>query len=336
MVNLHLVFRATTRTKSWRRPADVAGGVDHEDWVTLDRTAPVGPMHSILRVRGGALSFSVGWAGQMDRTRVIRVHPGEAMTGTFMVTIDTEANAWDPIESNSIANVEHSPALQDIFDRHGIRPTYLVTHSSEVMRGGGSPYSWTRPMHASVTSNIVSLSAWSASRRCARSRSRSGRRADEWDPQWKSSRYARVRTSSSDQINNLLPRQEGAVLEWMLRGADAGHGLHSFVALVDDRIVGHVGYTLSRFRLRDREATGVHVVNWVVGDEYRGRRIGARLFEATFDEGDFSYHFSGTPAAERVYPTIGFTQTVAVSLMFKVLNPVLYYRSLGGAGPGTP
>ena len=134
-----------------------------------------------------------------------------------------------------------------------------------------------------------------------------------------------------DQINSLLPRQEGAVLEWMLRGADAGHGLHSFVALMDDRIVGHVGYTLSRFRLRDREATGVHVVNWVVGDEYRGRKIGARLFEATFDEGDFSYHFSGTPAAERVYPTIGFTQTVAVSRMFKVLNPVLYYRSLEGS-----
>ncbi len=48
--------------------------------------------------------------------------------GAFVVSIDTEANAWDQIEHNSIENVHHLPRVQDVFDRHGIRPTYLVTY----------------------------------------------------------------------------------------------------------------------------------------------------------------------------------------------------------------
>ena len=75
----------------------------------------------------GAQFFPVESAGTSGRTRVIRVHRGDALTGTFLGTIDAEANAWDQIESNSIANVEHIPALQGIFGRHGTRPTYLVT-----------------------------------------------------------------------------------------------------------------------------------------------------------------------------------------------------------------
>jgi hypothetical protein len=47
---------------------------------------------------------------------------------TFIVTIDTEANAWDQIEKNSIENIDHVPRLQEIFDRHGVKPTYLVTY----------------------------------------------------------------------------------------------------------------------------------------------------------------------------------------------------------------
>lgn len=131
-------------------------------------------------------------------------------------------------------------------------------------------------------------------------------------------------------INRLLPRQDAAVLAWMLRGSATESGLHSFVAVHDDRIVGHAGYTLSRFVTGTGEATGVHVVNWVVTDECRGQGLGARLFRETFACGDFSYHFSGTEAAERLYPLLGFRTTASVSRMVKVLDPIRYYRSLSG------
>lgn len=51
-----------------------------------------------------------------------------ATNAAFLVTVDTEASAWDQAEANSIANVQYLPVLQRIFNRYGIRPTYLVTY----------------------------------------------------------------------------------------------------------------------------------------------------------------------------------------------------------------
>jgi hypothetical protein len=46
----------------------------------------------------------------------------------FVVTIDTEANGWDQTLTNSIENIKYVRPLQDLFDRHGVRPTYLVSY----------------------------------------------------------------------------------------------------------------------------------------------------------------------------------------------------------------
>ncbi len=133
-------------------------------------------------------------------------------------------------------------------------------------------------------------------------------------------------------IQALLPKQRLDVLRWMLGGPTSDYPLHSFVATVDDAIAGHVGYTRSRFAVGEGHAVGVHVVNWAVDDAFRGRGIGQRLFEATFAEGDFSYHFTGTPAAERIYPALGFAQGFPVYTLIKVLSPRRYRASLSGGG----
>ena len=46
------------------------------------------------------------------------------------ITIDTEEDAWDEYsrEDNSVENIEQIPALQEIFDRYGAKPTYLLTY----------------------------------------------------------------------------------------------------------------------------------------------------------------------------------------------------------------
>ena len=46
----------------------------------------------------------------------------------FIVTIDTEANGWGQTLTNSIENIRHVPPLQDLFDRYGVRPTYLASY----------------------------------------------------------------------------------------------------------------------------------------------------------------------------------------------------------------
>jgi peptidoglycan/xylan/chitin deacetylase (PgdA/CDA1 family) len=48
---------------------------------------------------------------------------------SVLVTIDTEEDNWYPTKDGvSIENIRGVPEVQAIFDRHGIRPTYLTTY----------------------------------------------------------------------------------------------------------------------------------------------------------------------------------------------------------------
>ncbi len=48
---------------------------------------------------------------------------------TFIVTVDTEAdNEWERQGSPAYHNIRALPAFQDLCDRYGVRPTYLVTY----------------------------------------------------------------------------------------------------------------------------------------------------------------------------------------------------------------
>lgn len=48
----------------------------------------------------------------------------------LIITIDTEEDSWDGYSptDNTVRNIERVPALQEMFDGFGVRPTYLVTY----------------------------------------------------------------------------------------------------------------------------------------------------------------------------------------------------------------
>lgn len=48
----------------------------------------------------------------------------------LIITIDTEEDSWDGYSTtgDTLRNIERVPALQEMFDRFGVRPTYLVTY----------------------------------------------------------------------------------------------------------------------------------------------------------------------------------------------------------------
>lgn len=48
----------------------------------------------------------------------------------LIITIDTEEDSWNGYSpaNNTVRNIERVPALQEMFDRFGVRPTYLVTY----------------------------------------------------------------------------------------------------------------------------------------------------------------------------------------------------------------
>ncbi len=60
--------------------------------------------------------------------------------GRFFITIDTEEDDWGQYRSSgfSVENIGQIPRLQELFDRYGAIPTYLLTYpivTSEVARG---------------------------------------------------------------------------------------------------------------------------------------------------------------------------------------------------------
>jgi hypothetical protein len=81
----------------------------------------------------------------------------------LIVTIDTEEDSWGPNYGGkeTFLNIERIPALQELFDRHGVTPTYLVTYpvaASEmavsILKGiqddgrceiGTHPHAWNTP-----------------------------------------------------------------------------------------------------------------------------------------------------------------------------------------------
>lgn len=59
------------------------------------------------------------------------------MAPDFLITIDTEAdNEWDLTAERSFANIARLRELQDLCDRHGVKPTYLVAY--DVIQDGPS------------------------------------------------------------------------------------------------------------------------------------------------------------------------------------------------------
>src|SRR5476651_685621 len=52
------------------------------------------------------------------------------MTVRFFITIDTEEDDWGAYRSSgfSVENIGQIPRLQDLFNRYGAIPTYLVTY----------------------------------------------------------------------------------------------------------------------------------------------------------------------------------------------------------------
>ena len=66
------------------------------------------------------------------------------MSVKVFITIDTEEDTWDKYSTihNPVDNIVHLPMLQDIFDRYGAVPTYLIdwpviinNHSRHILQG---------------------------------------------------------------------------------------------------------------------------------------------------------------------------------------------------------
>jgi GNAT superfamily N-acetyltransferase len=111
-------------------------------------------------------------------------------------------------------------------------------------------------------------------------------------------------------------------LSWLLPDPLDHNPFRSFVAVSDNKIVGHIGYVISKFKYNESEFSGVHPQAWIVSPEYRRHGIGSKLIHNVLDMGDFSYLIGGSKATMRIFPFLGF------KLKFFVLEYVKPLESL--------
>jgi len=113
-------------------------------------------------------------------------------------------------------------------------------------------------------------------------------------------------------------------LSWLLPDPLDHNPFRSFVAVSDkdNKIVGHIGYVISKFKYNGLEFTGVHPQAWIVSPEYRSHGTGLKLMTKVLDMGDFSYLIGGSKATMRIFPSLGF------KLKFYVLEYVKPLKSL--------
>ena len=109
-------------------------------------------------------------------------------------------------------------------------------------------------------------------------------------------------------------------LGWLLPDPLAYNPFRSFVAVLDNKIVGHIGYVISKFKYKELEFKGVHPQAWIVSPEYRSHGIGSKLIHKVLDMGDFSYLIGGSKATMRIFPFLGFNLKFFVLEYVKTLE----------------
>jgi hypothetical protein len=95
-------------------------------------------------------------------------------------------------------------------------------------------------------------------------------------------------------------------LSWLLPDPLEHNPFRSFVSVLDNKIVGHIGYVVSKFKYNESEFKGVHPQAWIVSPEYRGHGIGLKLVHKVLNMGDFRYLIGGSKATMRIFPFLGF------------------------------
>ena len=82
-----------------------------------------------------------------------------------------------------------------------------------------------------------------------------------------------IRRTTKDDIDAIVElyshTKNNIELTWLLPDPLDHNPFRSFVAVSDNKIVGHIGYVISKFKYQESEFSGVHPQAWMVSPEYR-------------------------------------------------------------------
>ena len=136
----------------------------------------------------------------------------------------------------------------------------------------------------------------------------------------------------------LLPQRAGraredtqALFDWLYFSPHLSQDApRAFVAVDGSSIIGHIGFTMSEWRLGHDRVNVVQPVNWVLDPTYRGL-LGLSLIMKVLSGAGVAVTVGGTPIAQRMLPKLGFAERLDVGSYVKVLAPL---RFLGTSRTG--
>jgi hypothetical protein len=117
---------------------------------------------------------------------------------------------------------------------------------------------------------------------------------------------------------------------WLITQCSGEGKFNSYVAYDSDKLVGHIGYTISEYNSVDKEYTASYPVLWIVSKEARGV-TGLQLLMKIFSKADFSLAVAGSSEARDVFEKIGFKHAFNTDGYHRILNLYQFCRGIKGS-----
>jgi hypothetical protein len=117
---------------------------------------------------------------------------------------------------------------------------------------------------------------------------------------------------------------------WLITQCANEGKFNSYVAYDNDKLIGHIGYTISAFNSDDNEYTASYPVLWIVSKEARGV-TGLQLLMKIFTKANFSLAVAGSSEAREVFEKIGFKHVFNTDGYHKILNLYQFCKGIKGS-----
>lgn len=127
-------------------------------------------------------------------------------------------------------------------------------------------------------------------------------------------------------IQLFLPqKRDPETFQWVI--TDGDNKFRSFVAEIDNQIVGHIAYVSTQYEYQGNIYTGVFTIEWIVNPQFSGQ-VGLKLYSKVLKIGDFTFIIGGTEVVNQIYPLLKFNQPLNVLKFLKVTRPLQYFQAL--------
>lgn len=109
-------------------------------------------------------------------------------------------------------------------------------------------------------------------------------------------------------------------LRWLFSDPDNESEINAYVAVIDGKIAGVLGYSFTDFALNGKLLKGIIPMSWMVAEEHRGL-AGIQLLKEVLKQGEFGFAITLSKTAIQVFPIAKLKLRTHAAVYQKILWP---------------